>query len=177
MLHNQVEGVGTAKLNELKAKYNQKKSELDGRISGLANTYKNIAGNVGTAIGELQTAKEALDRISGGELKDFLDKNDTWKEHAEKLEAKGSEIGHTDVEMYKGPKEKDGALTDAGIIQGIEEKVTAQNVMILRKHAGAIQSHLKEVQSKLGKMKFGEDLVGDVFLKMNLSKIWQISML
>lgn len=162
VLHNQVEGVGTAKLNELKAKYNQKKSELDGRISGLANTYKNIAGNVGTAIGELQTAKEALDRISGGELKDFLDKNDTWKEHAEKLEAKGSEIGHTDVEMYKGPKEKDGALTDAGIIQGIEEKVTAQNVMILRKHAGAIQSHLKEVQSKLGKMKFGEDLVGDV---------------
>ena len=162
VLHNQVEGVGTAQLNELKAKYNQKKSELDGRISGLANTYKNIAGNIGTAIGELQTAKEALDRISGGELKDFLDKNDTWKEHAKKLEAKGSEIGHTDVEMYEDVKEKDGKLTDAGIIKGIEENVTKHNVMILRKHAGAIQSHLKEVQSKLGKMKFGEDLVGDV---------------
>lgn len=162
VLHNQVEGVGTAQLNELKAKYNQKKSELDGRISGLANTYKNIAGNIGTAIGELQTAKEALDRISGGELKDFLDKNDTWKEHAEKLEAKGSEIGHTDVEMYKGTEDETGKLTDSKIIQGIEKNVTKQNVLALRKHVVAIKTHLQEIQSKLKQMKFDGKSVGDV---------------
>ncbi len=162
VLHNQVDGVGNAKLSELKAKYNKKKSELDGKINELSSTYKNIVASIKEAQEKLEKTTNALNRISGGKLDDFLTKKDTWKAHAEELRAQGSEIGSTDVSMYEGEREKDGALTDAGIIRGIEEKVTKQNIMKLRNHVTAINSHLREIKSKLDRMKFGGDLVGKV---------------
>lgn len=162
VLHNQVDGVGNAKLSELKTKYNKKKSELDGKINELASTYQKISDNVNDAIEKLEATVKALDEISGGKLNDFLGKKDTWKAHAAELKTKGSELGSTDVAMYEGAREKNGALTDAGIIRGIEENVTSQNVMKLRSHVNAIGSHLHEIQSKLERMKFGGDLVGKV---------------
>lgn len=162
VLHNQVEGVGKAKLSELKTKYNKKKSELDGKINELASTYQKISDNVNDAVEKLEATVKALDEISGGKLNDFLGKKDTWKAHAAELKTKGSELGSTDVAMYEGAREKNGALTDAGIIRGIEENVTSQNVMKLRSHVNAIGSHLHEIKSKLERMKFGGDLVGKV---------------
>lgn len=165
VLKGQVEGVGMAKLNELKQKYNQQKGQLDASISALAGEYTKIYGEISAARENLKNAYSALGSILGdgeGSLKDFLQKEGKWKERASDLKGRGSELGAADVQLYEGEEKKDGQLTDAGIMKGIERNVTPTSVNNLRAHIEKIYSELGAIKGKMELMKFGSDRVDQV---------------
>ena len=165
ILDNKIEGVGTVNLNKLTEKYNNIKDNLNGRLETLAVQYNNIQKDILAASGHLNEAQKKLGKIieTDGVLDQYNDANKIWKDHAEALKNKGSEIGKEDVETFSGPeKNDDGSLTDAGLQNGISENVTRERVNNLRSHIITIYNKLEIISVKLGKMKFGQDFVGAI---------------
>lgn len=160
ILDNKVEGVGAANFGKLKDDYKKKKESLDDKIEALADQYNNIRTSISTAIGHLDRAQEKLGMLleTGGVLAQYNEANSKWKDHAQELADKGSEIGAEDVETFSGPeRNSDGSLTDAGLQKGISENVTQDRIGKLRSHIKNIMGKLEKVSKKLDKMKFGHE--------------------
>lgn len=163
--NDKIEGVGRDKLNELRNQYDSQKTKLDNKLSALASKYGCIGQSIEDACEYLKDVEMNLNEIikNGGALDKYNSSNEKWKNHADSLNAKGSDIAAEDVKMYSGPeKDSEGNLTDAGIQKGIKENVTREKVATLRTRVVAIRNNLLRVKEKLLKMKFGSDLVGKI---------------
>lgn len=165
ILNNKIEGVGPDNLEKLRDDYKNKKDDLNDKIKALAVQFTNITSAVASAGDHLEKAWNKLEYLlkRDGELDQYNDANKIWREHAERLKEKGSEIGKEDVETFSGPeKNTDGSLTDAGLQKGISKYVTRDNIGNLKNHIKIIRDKLQEIFEKLERMKFGQDPVGAI---------------
>ncbi len=163
--HDQVAGVGTANLNQLKNEYNTEKGKIDNKLA----TQSDKATKIGSG---LEAAKEALElaitnlQIIKGEkkadgadaakdlVKEFLNAETSWSGKID------STSGMTDSNIRK--QDVDLKETEKELIDGVRSKMTTQNINRLLAHLQKIKGEIVKLQNKIISMKLGNTMIADL---------------